>query len=177
MKCGSIPHPGDLGATNASVHGAATVDVDFRKDGLRGSRATHCYRAFVMATYWKKLKDPRWQKMRLQVLERDNWQCQYCGETSETLHVHHGHYKSKADPWEYDEKSLHTVCERCHDHADCIRVDLQYEIAQLPLHAQESLIHFVCWLNSMGTADINYMLQNNMPHQEDMEAIDAAMSR
>ena len=89
--------------------------------------------------YWEKLRDPRWQKMRLRVLDRDNWQCQYCGETSKSLAVHHGHYRSNADPWEYDRNTLHTVCEECHDQADCLRVDLQYQMALLPLRVQERI--------------------------------------
>jgi len=39
--------------------------------------------------YSEKLKDPRWQKKRLKVLERDNWECKQCGEKEETLHIHH----------------------------------------------------------------------------------------
>ena len=30
--------------------------------------------------YSEKLKDPRWQKKRLEILERDNFRCQYCGD-------------------------------------------------------------------------------------------------
>lgn len=101
-----------------------------------------------MKTYWEKLTDPRWQKLRLHVLDRDQWTCQVCGSKEETLHVHHGHYKSKADPWEYDPDTLHTVCERCHWDADDLRVDLQYEVAKLPLECQRWLFKFVSWLNS-----------------------------
>lgn len=65
--------------------------------------------------YIEKLKDPRWQKMRLQILERDNWTCQDCGETTVTLNVHHRYYLRNADPWEYPEKALITLCEDCHE--------------------------------------------------------------
>ena len=34
--------------------------------------------------YSEKLRDPRWQKARLKVLERDNWTCVNCGETERT---------------------------------------------------------------------------------------------
>ena len=37
--------------------------------------------------YMDKLRDPRWQRKRLQVLERDGWKCRSCGSMGETLHV------------------------------------------------------------------------------------------
>ncbi len=63
-------------------------------------------------TYSEKLKDPRWQKKRLQILERDNFTCRYCEDTEKTLHVHHMIY-SKA-PWLTDNEHLLTLCEDCH---------------------------------------------------------------
>ena len=37
--------------------------------------------------YSQKLKDPRWQKKRLQILERDEWNCQICHDNESTLVV------------------------------------------------------------------------------------------
>lgn len=34
--------------------------------------------------YLAKLRDPRWQKLRLQVFERDEWACQVCMEMPNT---------------------------------------------------------------------------------------------
>lgn len=65
-------------------------------------------------TYAEKLKDPRWQKKRLEVLNRDEFTCRYCGDTKTTLHVHHLYYSKGAEPWDYDECELLTVCEDCH---------------------------------------------------------------
>lgn len=62
--------------------------------------------------YSEKLKDPRWQKKRLEILQRDNFTCQYCGETTKTLHVHHIIYSN--EPWESEDWELNTVCEDCH---------------------------------------------------------------
>lgn len=42
--------------------------------------------------YIEKLRDPRWQKKRLQILERDGFACQSCYDTETTLHVHHCTY-------------------------------------------------------------------------------------
>jgi len=63
-------------------------------------------------TYSEKLKDPRWQKKRLEILQRDNWTCQICGCTENTLNVHHEKYDG--DPWEISDKELITICEKCH---------------------------------------------------------------
>lgn len=65
--------------------------------------------------YSEKLKDPRWQKKRLEVFERDDWTCQYCGEKETTLAVHHLIYRQGIEPWEYVKDDLLTVCEDCHD--------------------------------------------------------------
>ena len=45
-----------------------------------------------MPTYAENLQNPKWQKMRLKILERDEFSCQKCFETEETLHVHHRIY-------------------------------------------------------------------------------------
>lgn len=34
-------------------------------------------------TYSQKLRDPRWQKKRLEILERDSFTCQHCHDHSE----------------------------------------------------------------------------------------------
>lgn len=66
--------------------------------------------------YAKKLLDPRWQKLRLQVLERDKWTCQACGAKDKTLHAHHVFYWPEAEgPWDYLPSSIVTVCADCHE--------------------------------------------------------------
>lgn len=64
--------------------------------------------------YSEKLKDPRWQKKRLEILERDKWTCRACGEKDKTLHVHHIFYLPKKEPWDIPGGLLITFCERCH---------------------------------------------------------------
>jgi hypothetical protein len=68
-----------------------------------------------MKTYTEKLKDPRWQKKRLQIMERDNFTCQKCESTTETLNVHHRHYRKGADPWDYEDWVFQTLCQPCHE--------------------------------------------------------------
>lgn len=64
-------------------------------------------------SYSEKLKDPRWQKKRLEILSRDNWACFWCGDTQTTLHVHHLIYEGK-NPWDACDDTLMTLCEDCH---------------------------------------------------------------
>ena len=63
-------------------------------------------------TYAEKLKHPKWQKKRLEIMQRDNFKCVYCGDTETTLNVHHLKYAGK--PWEANDDALITVCEDCH---------------------------------------------------------------
>lgn len=64
-------------------------------------------------TYGEKLKDPRWQKLRLEVMERDDWKCRVCFSEGSTLAVHHEKYTG-ANPWDADPCDLVTLCEDCH---------------------------------------------------------------
>ena len=64
--------------------------------------------------YAEKLKDPRWQKKRLEILERDGWECKICGDLKETLNVHHKIYNG-CNPWEIENKSLVSLCDYCHE--------------------------------------------------------------
>ena len=68
-----------------------------------------------MNNYSELLKDPRWQKKRLKILERDKFQCRSCMADDKTLHVHHIEYKDGKKPWEYPDADLITLCEKCHE--------------------------------------------------------------
>src|SRR5260370_1197476 len=67
-----------------------------------------------LAEYNEKLKDPRWQKRRLKIFERDNWTCQLCSRTDLELHVHHV-YRTTEEPWEETDLHLLTLCKLCHE--------------------------------------------------------------
>jgi 5-methylcytosine-specific restriction endonuclease McrA len=65
-------------------------------------------------TYARKLKDPRWQKKRLQVFEAADWACQLCGDKKSMLHAHHWSYERNRNPWEYPAGMIACLCEKCH---------------------------------------------------------------
>lgn len=56
--------------------------------------------------------DPRWQRLRLYVMERDAWRCVACGDAKSTLHVHHKRYCG--DIWDSPQQDLQTLCNSCH---------------------------------------------------------------
>jgi hypothetical protein len=65
--------------------------------------------------YSEKLKDPRWQKKRLEVFLRDEFTCQICLDSETTLNVHHKRYIPNNEPWDYSLNDLITLCENCHN--------------------------------------------------------------
>jgi hypothetical protein len=66
-------------------------------------------------TYFEKLKDPRWQRKRLDILNRSNFSCEDCHDKTSTLHVHHCIYHKGAEPWEYQDDELRALCAPCHE--------------------------------------------------------------
>lgn len=65
-------------------------------------------------TYAQKLRDPRWQRKRLEIFERDSWKCCLCHRADTNLQVHHLVY-SRRDPWDYPNHVYQTLCEGCHE--------------------------------------------------------------
>lgn len=78
----------------------------------------------MSAAYTEKLADPRWQKLRLEIFDRDNWTCQCCGNTKVQLEIHHTDYWPGKQPWEHPGDMLITVCHKCHGQE---QVRFQYE--------------------------------------------------
>lgn len=64
--------------------------------------------------YIEKLRDPRWQKKRLEALNAAQWTCASCSDKDSTLHVHHRQYFKGREPWEYEVGQLEVLCEDCH---------------------------------------------------------------
>ncbi len=67
-----------------------------------------------MTTYSEKLRDPRWQRRRLEILDRAEFACEECGVEGERLQVHHKAYRSGVEPWEYEDSELIALCGGCH---------------------------------------------------------------
>lgn len=75
--------------------------------------------------YSEKLKDPRWQKKRLEIFNRDEWYCRLCQDNEQTLHVHHLFYQKGKEPWEYENEYLITLCSNCHEEETSTRYAIE----------------------------------------------------
>lgn len=62
--------------------------------------------------YGQKLLSPKWQRKRLEIMNRDNFSCCLCGDKESTLNIHH--LKYSGEPWECPDDFLKTLCESCH---------------------------------------------------------------
>lgn len=60
---------------------------------------------------------PKWQELRLRVMERDGFACRKCGSKDKQLHVHHLKYTVGAEVWESPLEDLLTACCDCHGDA------------------------------------------------------------
>ena len=91
-----------------------------------------------MKTYAEKLKDPRWQRKRLEIMQRDGFGCTFCGDEESTLNVHHHYYEKGMSPWEYPNEALTTLCEGCHRAVESMRLDvlkaMTWEVPLLSIH-------------------------------------------
>lgn len=90
-------------------------------------------------SYADKLRDPRWQKKRLEIMERDGFACRECGDKDSPLNVHHGYYARGRSPWEYPDEHLKTLCEECHREHEESREELLGHFVQMSLWQQADL--------------------------------------
>jgi hypothetical protein len=101
-----------------------------------------------MSEFWEKYKDPRWQRKRLEVMERAGFKCQHCEGTSKTLNVHHTYYERGADPWDYPDDALKCLCEDCHEATETAKRLLLRSIGDLPPNEIDYLRGIAVGINS-----------------------------
>lgn len=87
-------------------------------------------------TYSDKLKSPKWQKKRLEILSRDKFTCKLCKDTETQLHVHHKYYENGCDPWEYPNKALVTLCAHCHKEVERIKDEDGFDFDKIKIVKQ-----------------------------------------
>ncbi len=116
---------------------------------LTGSEGNHkMKRTFTKTAYGEKLKDPRWQKLRLEIFNRDGFACRVCGAKHKPLNAHHSYYERDVEGiWDYDPRSIITLCEDCHSQ--------EHEFSP---QAREALIQQAC---IMGFATAEKLVQLN----------------
>lgn len=96
-----------------------------------------------MTTYAEKLKDPRWQRKRLEVLEAANWACETCGAEDKTLHVHHKRYLKGHEPWEYENEDLRSLCEDCHEEISLLSSNITAALNRLNESGRQRVLGYI----------------------------------
>jgi len=76
--------------------------------------------------YWiDRYLDPRWLQRREEILFRDGYICQRCGD--QASQVHHLKYITGHELWEYTDEDLLSLCPDCHEIESSLSVWLKYE--------------------------------------------------
>lgn len=102
-----------------------------------------------MSTYAELLKDPRWQKKRLEVMEAAGFSCVECGEDKKPLNIHHGYYEKGMAIWDYPNDSLWCLCEDCHRKIHLAKQQLNQQIGKLTLSRLENMYGYAAGLRLM----------------------------
>lgn len=100
--------------------------------------------------YAQERKDPRWQRKRLEIMKRDDFECVDCGSKDKTLNVHHAYYISGRKPWHYPNWSLSTLCWECHkERHQTFEDDPEFnEMTNDEQCQEEPWETYIQWLNS-----------------------------
>lgn len=116
----------------------------------------------AMSAYQKKLLDPRWQRKRLEVLDAAGWSCECCGDTKNTLHVHHKRYIKGREPWEYERNRLEVLCEECHQCVHAYKDQLNQVLSEYPSWQAEELFSLLVGFGSKdGQINVEHFLESD----------------
>ena len=132
-----------------------------------------------MSEYAKKLQNPKWQKKRLTILDRDDFVCQSCFDYETTLHVHHCYYEWGKDPWDYDDDSLVTLCSECHQYETEYLKDAKKLFLEVFTHNRFLASHYDAlscsfyWL--LKKSDKNSVLEDLCDIIEDVDFLDTVI--
>jgi hypothetical protein len=116
--------------------------------------------------FFEQYKSPEWQKKRLEILQRDEFTCQVCGDKESQLNVHHRIYFKDTKVWAYDNHLLITLCELCHDDAHMKREYLNNVLSKVH---EMFLADYCCIVDTLARFDpyqlevINEFLQKMFP--------------
>ena len=81
-----------------------------------------------MSQYSSQLRDPRWQKKRLVILEAAEWKCQRCRCETKELQCHHLIYRKGVNPWDYKDGEIVALCDDCHKGVSEIKARFEEEL-------------------------------------------------
>lgn len=108
-------------------------------------------------TYAETLKDPRWQRKRLEMLQSANFECNCCGANDKTLHVHHRQYFKGRMVWDYGSNELDVLCEDCHKEEHAYLDGLKTLLSEVGAHEAFALLagfhHHSDWVDADNISD------------------------
>ena len=99
-------------------------------------------------SYAEKLKDARWQELRLRLFEAADWTCEECKSIrpSDGLQVHHIIYLAGVEPWDHPPEVLLSLCDKCHVERQEIEREFYLKIAKVIRNKSiEELKTFPVW--------------------------------
>jgi hypothetical protein len=109
-------------------------------------------------------QDPRWQQRRLEILQRDQWTCQRCGQREHSLQVAHLGYLPDWPPWELPPQQFCTLCRPCHtatvEERRAWQAHYRQRLWALPLLGgalYEPLDGLLAWLEEAGQQGPEYL--------------------
>jgi len=105
--------------------------------------------------YKKELFSPEWIAKRKEIIKRDDFTCQKCGEKEE-LHVHHIEYLDNLNPQDYPNEYLITLCSECHRKEHGINKNANKRYVKLFIDK----IDIISTLNSQAIIVFCYILKN-----------------
>ncbi len=110
--------------------------------------------------YTDQYKHPKWQKKRLEILERDNYTCRKCREREDTLHVHHLIYFQNKNIWDYHDIQLITLCDECLNAFIFERRLIDIYISEFGIHLNgiSNLISSLKGLEDIHLLDLGYII-------------------
>ena len=97
----------------------------------------------MTTSFLAKYRDPRWQRLRLEVMQEAGFQCQECCSETETLNVHHRLYRKEANPWEYDLDELVCLCQDCHRYIHELKKRIDLALSRQGAEMLEYLVGYV----------------------------------
>lgn len=120
----------------------------FLRPGWNGTDMT------AKMTYAEQLRHPKWQKKRLEVLERAEFKCELCSDSETTLNVHHKRYVKGRKAWEYEASELTALCQPCHESAHQNEDNFKAVLASLnpdgPCNINDAMALVAGWTRGHG---------------------------
>jgi len=100
-----------------------------------------------MQTYLEQIRDPRWQRKRLEILNAANFKCENCGSVNNELNVHHSAYLKGQPAWEHPVELLHCLCRPCHKERqqieDSLKIEMMKRLRQVPTQRLKEVVFAV----------------------------------